>query len=140
MNNFQRILSFRVRFLVPAILACVLEGCAPARPESSRAGEIQQVGFVWLKRAGDPEDRQKVVDAVHGFARNIPEVIDARVGQSDGIAGPLADTSYDVGFILTFADEAARQRYNKHPVHEEAANRTILPLSRKLLFYRFVSE
>jgi hypothetical protein len=125
--------------LLPALLAAVLGSCAPVRPEA-RPGAIQQVGFVWLKRPGDPEDRQKVVAAVHGFARDIPEVLDARVGPSDGIGGPLSDASYDIGFILTFADEAARQRYNRHPEHEKAASETFLPLSRKLLFYRFVNE
>lgn len=125
--------------LLPALLATILGSCAPVRPES-RPGAIQQIGFVWLKRPGNPEDRQKVVDAVHGFAREIPEVLDARVGPSDGIGGPFADASYDIGFILSFADEAARQRYNRHPVHEKAATQTFLPLSRKLLFYRFVNE
>lgn len=125
--------------LLPVLLSAVLGSCAPVRPEA-RPGAIQQVGFVWLKRPGHAEDRQKVVEAVHDFAREIPEVLDARVGRSDGIGGPFADTSYDIGFILTFADEAARQRYNQHPVHEQAATRTFLPLSRKLLFYRFVNE
>lgn len=125
--------------LVPAFLAVVLGSCAPIRPES-HPGAIQQVGLVWLKRPGNAEDRQKVVGAVHAFARDIPEVLDARVGPSDGIGGPFSDASYDIGFILTFADEAARQRYNQHPVHEKAASETFLPLSRKLLFYRFVNK
>lgn len=125
--------------LLPALLAAVLGSCAPVRPDA-RPGAIQQVGFVWLKRPGNAQDRQKFVDAVHGFAREIPEVLDARVGPSDGIGGPFSDVSYDIGFILTFADDAARQRYNQHPVHEKAASRTFLPLSRKLLFYRFVNE
>lgn len=103
-------------------------------------GALQQVGFVWLKRPGNEMDRRKIINAVHEFARDIPEVTQASVGVSDGIGNALSDTSYDVGFVLSFANEAARQRYNTHPVHEKAAREVFLPLSRKLLFYRFVSE
>jgi hypothetical protein len=48
-------------------------------PGGARAGEprgadaaIHQVGLVWLKSAGDANSRQKVIAAVHEFARSIP--------------------------------------------------------------------
>lgn len=74
----------------------------------------------------------------HG--REIPEVKSAVAGPADGTGGPFCDPGWDVCFILSFEDEAARQRYNAHPVHEKAAREVFLPLSEKLLFYRFVSE
>ena len=77
---------------------------------------------------------------MHSFGSSIPEVKQVRVGRSDGIGGPFSDTSYDLCFILSFEDEAARQRYNAHPVHQAAASKVFLPLSKKLLFYRFISE
>ena len=101
---------------------------------------MHQVGLVWLKKAGSKEDQQKVIEAVHSFGRSIPEVKQVKVGRSDGIGGPFSDTSYDLCFILSFEDEAARQHYNVHPVHQTAAQNVFLPLSKKLLFYRFVGE
>lgn len=98
------------------------------------------MGFVWLKKPGNQAHQQRIIDAVHDFGRSIPEVKSVAVGKTDGIGGPFSDASYDVGFILTFESDAARLRYNSHPVHQKAAGEVFLPLSRKLLFYRFVSE
>lgn len=110
------------------------------RRPASPAGEIHQVGLVWLKNAGNQDERRKVIEAIHQFGSEIPEVRHAVVGRTDGIGGPFSDTSYDLCFIVTFRDEAARKRYNDHPAHLKAAKEVFLPLSRKLLFYRFVSE
>jgi hypothetical protein len=115
-------------------------GCAHVENGDDSGAAIHHIGLVWLKKPGDAEDRQKVIDAVHEFGRLIPEVKSADVGESDGVEGPYSDTGYDVCFILTFTDEASRQRYAEHPVHQKSAREVFLPLSRKLLFYRFIAE
>ena len=125
-------------FCLAAALWISLGGPGCARVDSRKDSSIQQVGLVWLKQGGDPEARQKVIDSVHEFGRSIPGIESATVGETDGVGGPFSDTSFDVCFILTFKDEDARQRYGKHPVHEKAAKEVFLPLSKKLLFYRFV--
>jgi hypothetical protein len=127
---------------VIAVLSIVITGlgCTHVDNRSGSGAAIHQVGLVWLNKPGDTEDRQKVINAVHEFARSIPEVKSAAVGKSDGIGGPYSDTSYDLCFILTFTDEASVQRYGDHLVHQKAAREVILPLSRKLLFYRFIAE
>lgn len=126
--------------LTLTLLAALLVSCSSTPTKLAAPGQLHQIGFVWLKKPGDKADRRKVVNAVHDFAKRIPEVESASVGYPDGIGGPFSDISYDIGFTLTFADEAARQRYNQHPVHEEAAKEVFLPLSRKLLFYRYAGE
>lgn len=127
--------------LIPLLAtACLLISCATARCPAASKDSVHQIGFVWLKKAGNPIDQQKIINAVHDFGRKIPEVKDVAVGKSDGIGGPFSDTSYDVSFILTFESDAARLRYNEHPVHQQAAKDVFLPLSWKLLFYRFVGE
>lgn len=128
------------RVLVAILAMSLVIGCAHVRPARAPASAIHQVGLVWLKKPGNAEDRRKIVEAVQEFGRSIPEVQNAVAGRTDGIGGPYSDISYDVCFILTFPDEAARQRYNEHPVHQKAAQEVFLPLSRKLLFYRFIGE
>ena len=76
----------------------------------------------------------------HAFDREILEVKSAFVGRTDRIAGPFSDTGYDICFMLSFENEAARQRYNVNPTHQKLAKEVFLPLSKKLLFYRFVGE
>ena len=132
--------SSKRSFLIVTLLATLLASCTSTSSKLAAPGQLHQVGFVWLKNAGDQADRRKIVVAVHEFAKSIPEVKRASVGYTDGIGGPFSDASYDVAFTLTFADDAARLRYNAHPVHEKAAKEVFLPLSRKLLFYRYASE
>lgn len=129
-----------VRLLALASGIFLLPGCALSHRPGKTGGDLHQVGLVWLKNAGSQDDQQKVIDAVHAFGRGIPEVKSAVAGRTDGIGGPYAETGYDICFILSFEDEAARQRYNVHPIHEKAAREVFLPLSKKLLFYRFVGE
>lgn len=118
----------------------LLAGCAASQRTEKAGGRLHQVGLVWLKKAGSQEDQRRVIEAVHDFGKKIPEVKHAYVGRTDGVGGAFSDTSYDVCFILSFENEAARLRYNENPVHLKAAQEVFLPLSRKLLFYRFAGE
>jgi len=127
--------------LLPLItIVCLLTNCATSPHSPAPKGSLHQIGFVWLKEPGSSADRKKIIDAVHDFGRSIPEVKHVAVGETDGIGGPFSDTSYDVSFILTFESDAARLRYNDHPVHQKAAKEVFLPLSQKLLFYRFIAQ
>lgn len=131
---------FITRLLILVSFVSLITSCAPPQGKGKTSTDIHQIGLVWLKNAGNQEDRKKVIDAVHSFGDHIPEVKQAVVGRTDGIGGPFSDASYDVCFIVTFENEAARLRYNEHPVHQKAAEEVFLPLSEKLLFYRFVGE
>lgn len=111
-----------------------------AASKPAPAGKFYHVGLVWLKDAGNAEHRQKIVAAAHAFAREIPEVHSLSVGQSPPSSSPLVDDSFDVSFVMQVEDKAALDRYGKHPVHEKAAREVFLPLSRKILFYDFISE
>src|SRR5689334_2229955 len=73
------------------ILAAVgfLSACSSAsRPGP---GDLHQVGLVWLKH---PQDRHKIVKAVHDFDREIPEVKSAVTGPPLPVGSKPADTSY----------------------------------------------
>lgn len=131
---------FFTRLVILVSFVSLFSSCTFSQGKGKTSTDIHQIGLVWLKNAGRQEDRQKVIDAVHSFGENIPEVKHAVVGRTDGIGGPFSDASYDVCFILTFEDESARLRYNEHPVHKKAGAEVFLPLSKKLLFYRFVGE
>lgn len=130
-----------LRILVLLGAAMLFSSCAATRTVGPPSGHIQQVGLVWLKHPGDAAGRQKIVAAVQSFGREIPDVESVAVGAPTvEPSSKFSDQTFDVCFILRFRDEAARQRYNTHPVHQKAAQEVFLPLSRKLLFYRFVTE
>ena len=137
-NQTSSILRFGVLALTLGALWCC-SGCVTASKPAA-AGKIYHVGLVWLKEPGNATHRQKIVTAAHAFAREIPEVQFLSVGQSPPSPSPYVDDSFDVCVVMQFADKAAMERYNQHPVHQKAAQEAFLPLSKKILFYDFVSE
>ncbi len=120
-------------------IAIFLSGCATA-PKPAKAGKLYHVGLVWLKEPGNEEHRQKIIEAAHSFAREIPEVQFISVGRTLPKASSWADASFDVCFVMRLEDKAAMDRYGKNPVHQKAAQEVFLPLSQKILFYDFTSE
>jgi hypothetical protein len=114
-------------------------GCATAS-KPVPAGKLFHVGLVWLKEPGNAAHRQQIIAAAHAFAREIPEVQFLSVGQTLPSPSPYVDDSFDVCVVMQFADKAALDRYNQHPVHQKAAQEAFLPLSKKILFYDFISE
>jgi|SRR5688572_1664753 len=121
----------------------LLAGAIASACTSSNAaalGRLHHVGLVWLEEPGNEADRQRLIDAAHEFLREIPEVRRLSVGQASPRESQLVDSSFDLCFVMEFDDQAAMDRYAKHPIHEKAAQEVFLPLARKLLFYDFVAE
>lgn len=130
----------QVAFIAVAFaITFFLSGCATA-PKPAKAGELYHVGLVWLKEPGNSEHRQKLIEAAHSFAREIPEVEFLSVGQSPPSASPYVDASFDICFVMRLENKAALDRYAKNPIHEKAAREVFLPLSQKIQFYDFTSE
>src|ERR1041384_4807503 len=125
---------------IPVALAITLflSGCATA-PQPAKAGKLYHVGLVWLKEPGNAEHRQRIIEAAHSFAREIPEVQFLSVGQALPKVSSWHDDSFDVCFVMRLEDKAAMDRYAKNPVHQKAAQEVFLPLSQKILFYDFTS-
>ena len=98
------------------------------------------IGLIWLKNPGNAAERQQLIDALHQFEREIPEVQSLAVGQTLTSTSPLVDSTFDVCFTMQFDDQAAVDRYSEHPVHQKAAEASFLPLSEKILFYDFITE
>jgi hypothetical protein len=136
----KTVITTQVVFITVALaVALFLSGCATA-PKPAKAGELYHIGLVWLKEPGNAEHRQKIIEAAHSFAREIPEVKFLSVGKALPAMSSWHDTSFDICFVMRLEDKAALDRYAKHPVHEKAAKEVFLPLSQKILFYDFTSE
>lgn len=134
--NITRRLVFKVTVLC---VAAFLVGCVTA-PKAGKTGKLNHIGLFWLKEPGNVADRQKLIAAAHRFSREIPEVQLLSVGQSVPQGSALLDTSFDICLIMQFDDQAAMDRYAKHPIHVQAAQEVFLPLSKKIQFYDFVAE
>lgn len=129
-------------FLTGIALACatLLSSCNTCPLAGSQRGKVNHAVFVWLKKPGDKSDRQKLIDAAKRLKTEIPEVESVAVGEMLPGKRPIVDSTYDVGFVMRFASEAAMDRYEQNPIHQKAAKELLLPMSRKVQVYDFVSE
>lgn len=104
-----------------------------AEPKPGKEGKLYHVGLVWLKEPGNVQQRKKIIEAAHSFAREIPEVEFLSVGQTLPQTSSYVDASFDICLVMRFQDKAAMDRYSANPVHQQAAHKTFLPLSSKIL-------
>jgi hypothetical protein len=123
-----------------ALLALAIFSIRASSAEPAGKGKLTHIGLVWLKNPGNAAERQRLIDALHRFAREIPEVQSLSVGQPQSSTSKLVDSTFDVCFTMQFDDQAALDRYSKNLVHQKAAADAFLPLSQKILFYDFITE
>jgi hypothetical protein len=93
----------------------------------------------WLKTPGDEAGRQKIIETSKRF-ESIPGVVSVTSGRVLPSTRPVVDSSYDVGILITFTDEAALRAYDGHPTHRKAVDEVLKPLVGKFVVYDFTSR
>jgi hypothetical protein len=63
----------------------------------------------------DAAVRASVEDAVRALPASIPQIRELRAGPSTSREG--LEKGYEWGFVMTFAEESARDAYLTHPAH-----------------------
>jgi hypothetical protein len=134
--------------VVSFVAALALGGCAApgstlTKTAESRvvaSGRFCHIGLVWLKEQGDIAQQRRIIDAAHAFGAEIPEVRRISAGRAPRAQSTYVDDSFDICLVMEFDNRAALERYSRHPVHAKAAQEAFLPLSKKILFYDFITE
>jgi hypothetical protein len=119
-----------------ALIACkpILERTiAPELPD----GAIQHLVIVWLKDPGNEDHRQAIIDVSLSF-RDIPGVLHVSAGRMVPSERSIVDSSFDVGILITLADQAALDAYLPNPLHVTAVQEVIRPLVERYIVYDFV--
>jgi hypothetical protein len=122
---------------VAVVVALGLSGCGGQRQFA--AGTVTHVVICYLKQPGDATARQRLIEASKEF-REIPGVLDVRVGKVLPSTRPIVVNDYDVGLVITYKDERAMKEYVTHPIHEKAVREVLGPLTSKVVVYDFVNE
>ena len=99
-------------------------------------GALQHVVLVWLKDAGNAEQRARIIEASKSF-RDIPGVLDVQAGKAVASERDIVDDSFDVGIQVVVSDDRRLREYLAHPIHQRAKNDVLLPLVEKILVYDF---
>lgn len=75
--------------------------------------------FFWLKNPASEEDKQKLIEGLHGLKQtDTPRSIHIGVPASTP-AREVVDHSYHVSLLVTFDNLEDHDRYQDHPAHLE---------------------
>jgi hypothetical protein len=135
-------MNIAIRICAAWVTLIVCAGCQAQRaPESDAKPQaaVTHVVLCWLKTPGDEAGRQKIIETSKRFA-SIPGVVSVTSGRVLPSTRPVVDSSYDVGILITFTDEAALRAYDGHPTHRKAVDEVLKPLVGKFLVYDFTSR
>ena len=108
-------------------------------PNSAPSGHVDHVVLMWLKDPSDHAARQKIIEASESF-RQIPGVLDVRHGQPVPSTRPIVDSSFDIGFVITFKDRASLDAYGPNPIHQKAAQELIQPNTKQIKVYDIAGD
>lgn len=100
---------------------------------------VVHVVLVWLKEAGNPDHRARIIEATRSFSA-IPGVEEIKVGEPIPNARPTADDSFDVGLYMVFSSRDALDSYLTDPAHQKAQQSILRPLVKRVLVYDFVDD
>jgi hypothetical protein len=120
------------------VLLLSLASCA-ALPERPSRG-IDHVVIVWLKRPGNADDKAKLVATSKELRRALPVMREMSYGRPLPSERPAVDDTFDLAFVMRFANRKDLAAYENSAIHRHAANEILRPLSRKIAIYDVESE
>ncbi len=121
-----------MKHLAALLAAASLASCANIAPPA-KPGSVDHVVIVWLKRPGNQQDKQALVE-IGRELRVIPGIQFLDTGTALPSERPTVDDSFDIGYVMRFDSPAALEAYAIHPVHMKAKNE-LVRLSGKILVY-----
>ena len=135
-----RCIAFRLFYLLPLFLST---GCFTSKKNSLTFGNgkdeespLLHIVLCWLKEPGNVEHQEKIIEVTKSF-REIPGVLDAQAGKAVASDRSIVDDSFDIGILVVVKDKDALEAYLRHPVHDDAKKKILLPLIDRLVVYDF---
>ena len=104
--------------------------------KDDREKAIQHVVLYWLKEPENQLHRNQIIEVSKTF-RNIPGVLEVRVGEVIESDRAIVDDSFDVAILVVVPDGKCLQDYLDHPLHQTAKKKVLLPLVEKVVVYDF---
>ena len=89
--------------------------------------------YFWLRDDLTAAERQTYLEGVRSLL-TIPDVAHGWLGTPAGTDRPIIERGYSYALTVVFADEAAHDRYQVHPVHDRFRETCGTFWSRVLIF------
>ena len=99
---------------------------------------LSHIVIFWTDPAR-PEAAAELLAGAQQYLKDIPGVIHFHAGRMVPSHRPVVDQSYQVALNVIFADKAAEQAYQAHPLHLEFLERVFHRTCKKVLVYDFES-
>lgn len=122
---------------IPGLLSIAIwiGGCASMSSQSASATpRMAHVVVCWQKHSGDATERKALLDAADTL-RSIPGVLNLEVGTMLPSTRPIVDTTWDVMYIIHFADAATMNAYLANPAHLKLKHDVLDPNVRQVKVY-----
>ena len=104
--------------------AFVARAAAPGQESlPSDGSKIVHTVFFWLKEGTSEEQKQKLIEDCNTLLRSVSSVRYVAAGFPAGTGGGVVDSSYGVGLVVHFDDEAGLEHYVDAPRHIEFIER-----------------
>lgn len=132
-------MKHHLRILVVLGILIALTGCHCAMCPMHKSQSVTHVVLFWMKDPQDAAARKRLIDATESL-RQIPGVKHLTYGKAVPSTRPVVDSSFDIGLVITFPNQAALDAYATHPIHVKAAQEVLLPLTKKVQVYDIVRE
>ena len=126
---FKFITMFRLSLLV---LLFVFTGCNQIQTHRENR-DVQHVVFIWLKDSS-VENRQRIMKSSAALYE-IQELETMSMGPALPSDRDIVDDSFDIGYVMTFKDKEAMERYLVHPIHKKLVEEVLKPALKKLVVY-----
>jgi len=105
-------------------------------PGKFESPPLRHLVLCWLKEPGNGDHQEKIIEVTKSF-REIPGVLDAQAGKSVPSDRSIVDDSFDVGILVVLESMEALDEYLRHPLHDDAKKKILLPLVDRLVVYDF---
>ena len=100
-------------FLIPIIC---LASCMSTT--ATTEGKVIHHVLFWLKNAGSEADKAQLIEGLNSL-REIEEVEQLMIGTpASTLEREVVDNSFDVSEVMIFANVAAQDAYQVHPLHQ----------------------
>lgn len=126
------------RWLLAGLLVPLLLGaCTQAPVRDDQQPRVSHVILLWLKDPTNLHHKQQVIEATESL-RDIPGVLEIRVGEALPSERAVVDDSFTLGIHMLFRSPAAMETYVSHPDHTKTVTQAIMPFVDKIVIYDFM--
>jgi hypothetical protein len=116
-----------------------LVGCTASQPKTTIENRVNHIVMCWLKEPGNEAHRDSIIETCKSL-REIPGVLEIRVGEAIPSERALVDDSFDICIMMTFASTDDMTRYIDNPLHKKAFGEVLQPLVQRIVVYDFLEE